>query len=165
SVFHWNLVRLANALLPLTQDQAPLVDALQRFEPQFRTGIEQRMAAKLGLQTWREADHELVNALWSVMHAQRADFTLTFRLLGNVPDQADPAADQAWLQLFSDPTPARDWLQRYRQRLAEQTLPEAERAQRMHAVNPLYILRNHLAEGAIQQAKQRNDNERSEEHT
>lgn len=159
SVFHWNLVRLANALLPLTQDQAPLVDALQRFEPQFRTGIEQRMAAKLGLQTWREADHELVNALWSVMHAQRADFTLTFRLLGNVPDQADPAADQAWLQRFSDPTPARDWLQRYRQRLAEQTLPEAERAQRMHAVNPLYILRNHLAEGAIQQAKQRNDNE------
>lgn len=159
SVFHWNLVRLANALLPLTQDQAPLLDALRQFEPTFQAAIEQHMAAKLGLDSWQEDDPELCNALWSLMHAQKADFTLTFRRLGALPDQAAPQADAPWLELFRDPRPAQDWLQRYRQRLSHQTVPTLERHARMNAVNPLYILRNHLAEIAIQAAQSGNDDE------
>src|SRR5690606_13648522 len=71
-----------------------------------------------------------------------------FRRLSGAPE-----APTSWLALFGDPQPAQAWLARYRQRLAGESRPAAERAAAMDGVNPLYVLRNHLAESAIRAAQ------------
>src|SRR5690606_7764708 len=84
-----------------------------------------------------------------LLHGQRADFTLAFRHLASVG--RDPAA---FLALFADPAPAREFLERYQARLQADTRAEPERRAAMLRANPLYGLRNHLAQGAIAAAAQ-----------
>ena len=120
------------------------------------------MAAKLGLGQWQAGDEELLNGLWSVMHQNRADFTLSFRRLADVASAGDiPSAPgvETFEDLHADREAARAWLATYRARLAQDGRPDAERAAAMNRVNPLYVLRNHLAELAIRAAKERDTSE------
>lgn len=163
AVAHWNLYRLAGALLPLVQDEAALRAALACFEPAFLDAYHRRMAAKLGFRQWQPGDEELLNGLWSIMHHDRADFTLSFRRLGEVAADAGAAApapgNETFEDLFIDREAARAWLARYRDRIRRDGRPDAERRAAMHRVNPLYVLRNHLAELAIRAAKERDPGE------
>lgn len=162
AVAQWNLLRLANALFPLVEDEAALRDALGAYETAFMSAFQRRMAAKLGLQNWEgeAGDDALLDDLWKLMHRQQADFTLTFRRLadvragesGNVSHISN--VDEAhWDDHFADREAARHWLARYRQRIARDGRSDAERAVAMNRVNPLYILRNYMAEQAIRQAQ------------
>jgi len=54
----------------------------------------------------------------------------------------------------ADRRAAQTWLDRYHQRLDQEGRPVQERIAAMDAVNPLYVLRNHLAEQAIRAAVQ-----------
>ena len=150
SVAHWNLYRLASALHALVGDAEPLRAALDAYEPAFRQAFHARLAAKLGLGEWASDDEALVDGLWRLMHGQRADFTLTFRRLADVV-RGNPTP---FLDLYADRAAAQSWLDRYRARLAREPRPAQERAQDMDRVNPLYVLRNYLAEQAIRAAAQ-----------
>lgn len=151
SVAHWNLYRLASAMMGLDLDADRLKEVLHGFEGHFLARYHARMQAKLGLLSWQRGDAELVNEWWRVLHFGQADFTLAFRRLATAPEQ-----EEEFLQLFQQPDQAHEWLQSYRQRLAQQTCEVDVRRQRMNAVNPIYVLRNYLAEQAIQ-AAQNND--------
>src|SRR5690606_27845649 len=83
-----------------------------------------------------------------ILHGQRADFTLTFRRLAGVV-RGD---DKPFLDLYADREAARAWLGDYLARLASEPRDAAATAQAMDRVNPLYVLRNHLAEQAIRAA-------------
>jgi uncharacterized protein YdiU (UPF0061 family) len=162
AVAHWNLFQLAGALLPLVQDEAALRDVLSKYEGAFLSAFHQKMGAKLGLAQWEEDDNELLTGLWTVMHHNRADFTLSFRRLAAVSqhDDASSAAGQETFEdLFLDRAAAGAWLATYRARLRRQTVGDAERAARMNRVNPVYVLRNHLAELAIRAAQERDTSE------
>jgi len=149
SVAYWNLTRLAVSLHALVGDKDALVGALAEFEPTFVATFNARMAAKLGLADWQGAsDDTLVNDLWRLMHANRADFSLTFRRLS----QAVRGQRQPFLDLYADRQEAEDWLNRHAARLVAEARPAQEVAAAMDAVNPVYVLRNHLAEGAIRAA-------------
>jgi len=151
SIAYWNLTRLAISLHALVGDKAALQDALADYEPTFTATFNARMAAKLGLADWHGADDDaLVNDLWRLMHANRADFTLTFRRL-SLAVSGQPAP---FLDLYADRPAAENWLARHAARLAGDGKPAADTATAMDAVNPVYVLRNHLAEGAIRAAKQ-----------
>jgi len=159
SVAYWNLTRLAVSLHALVGDKATLQAALADFEPTFTATFNARIAAKLGLADWRGGDdgasfNTLVNDLWRLMHANRADFTLSFRRLS----QAVLGTCAPFLDLFADRQGAQDWLARHAARLAadaaHQTRPAQDIAAAMDAVNPVYVLRNHLAEQAIRAAQQ-----------
>jgi serine/tyrosine/threonine adenylyltransferase len=89
------------------------------------------------------------------MQASSADFTLTFRRLCDAA--VDPAADAALRQLFADPAACDAWLAGWRERLARDPVPAAERAARMRAVNPAFIPRNHRVEQALDAAVDRSD--------
>lgn len=149
AVAHWNLYRLGGVFLGLGLTEEALREALSGYQDEFLTKYHANLCRKLGLQSWKDGDDALVDAWWRLLHEQRADFTLAFRTLASVEGDAAP-----FLALFSDPEPAQAWLATYRKRLAEQELSAAEREAAMLAANPLYVLRNHLAQGAIDAAAQ-----------
>jgi uncharacterized protein YdiU (UPF0061 family) len=150
SVGLWNLYRLAGALHALIPDTDALRGALDSYEPEFADAFGRRMAAKLGIALWQEDDQALVDDLLRLMHANRTDFTLSFRRLSD----AARGAQQGFLDLFVDRPAAQAWLQRLQARHASEGRAAAERAAAMDRVNPLYVLRNHLAELAIRAAKE-----------
>jgi len=148
AVAHWNLYRLASSLRPLVPDPDALRAALDTFEPAFLEAFHGRLAAKLGLAAWEPGDDALMERLWRLMHDNRADFTLSFRALA-AAGQGDAAPFEG---LYADREGARAWLADYRARLARDGRDPAVRAAAMNRANPLYVLRNHLAELAIRAA-------------
>ena len=174
SVAHWNLYQLANSLHTIVPDADALRAALDQFEPVFLDAMQNRMMDKLGLSDWQEGDETLIDDLWSLMQASHVDFTLTFRQLAYAPGLHDIAQSGAtqqqietdlghtvsatlrpFIDLFVDRDAAEKWLQRYRQRVSiSRSDPHFNRIQTMLSANPLYILRNHLAQQAIDAAQQ-----------
>jgi serine/tyrosine/threonine adenylyltransferase len=152
SIAQWNLARLAETLLPLLdEDQEKAIpiaeEAIVAFAPAFMRALHTGFRAKLGLFEARDGDEEIAQEFLNVMGAQGTDFTLTFRSLSS----AAAGADEKFLGPFGQAQAAKDWLARWKQRLAEEA-PRPDRAERMDAVNPLYIPRNHLVEEAIRRA-------------
>jgi uncharacterized protein YdiU (UPF0061 family) len=149
SVANWNLHRFANSLAVLGVDIEALKAQLRYFEPAFLKAYQGRMADKFGWLAWQPGDETLTDDWWRLLHAQHADFTLSFRTLAGAGRDDEP-----FLALFGERDAASAWLGRYKQRLLQDARPEIERIAHMNRVNPLYVLRNHLAEAAIQAAKQ-----------
>ena len=147
AVAHWNLYRLGGVFIGLGLEEEALREALSGYQSDFLAAYQGNLCRKLGLAEWREEDEQLVDAWWRLLHAQRADFTLAFRRLAAVDEDGT-----SFLELFNDHAPAQAWLERYAKRLASQSLPAADRKAMMLAANPLYVLRNHLAQEAIDAA-------------
>jgi uncharacterized protein YdiU (UPF0061 family) len=156
----WNLTRLAEALLPLLSDDeeravAEANDALSAFPGRFTAAHHAGLRRKLGLAGEREEDLALAGDLLKAMAENQADFTLTFRRLGDAA--AGPDGDEAVRSLFADPCAYDGWAARWRERLRHDPCDGAERQAAMRAVNPVYIPRNHRVEAVIQAAVERND--------
>ncbi|WP_094847010.1 protein adenylyltransferase SelO [Bordetella genomosp. 9] len=150
SVGLWNLYRLAGSFNSVVQDADALKAVLDRYEAVFSRAFHDGMAAKLGLDRWLPEDEPLLDDLLRLMHEQRADFTLAFRRLSTaVRGDAQPFKD-----LFIDREAAGEWLQRLLRRHDSAPREATLRAEAMDRVNPLYVLRNHLAELAIRAAAQ-----------
>ncbi|QTF08771.1 YdiU family protein [Brenneria izadpanahii] len=145
----WNLYRLAQSLSGLmTADE--LERELARYEPALMRQFGELMRAKLGLFTADAADNDILVGLLSLMQQERRDYTRTFRLLSGAEknDAVSPLRDE-----FID-RPAFDrWFDAYRKRLMREPQSDAERQQRMKAANPKYVLRNYLAQQAIEPAE------------
>lgn len=173
SVAHWNLYQLANSLHTIVPQAEPLRAALDQFEPTFLHAMQDRMSQKLGLKTWQAGDEMLIDDLWSLMQASHADFSLTFRQLAYAPGLAHAEAGRIaldlggtvgdgsgslrpFIDLFVDREAACAWLERYKNRIQLESTPWQQRVNDMLAVNPLYILRNYLAQEVIE-ATQRGD--------
>jgi uncharacterized protein YdiU (UPF0061 family) len=156
----WNLTRLAETLLPLlSEGQAKAVadaeEALSAFAPRFEATYHTGLRRKLGLFTQREEDMALVGDLLNAMSENRADYTLTFRLLSDAA--AGPEGDQAVRNLFVNPLAYDGWAARWRQRLGEEPQDGATRRAAMQAVNPVFIPRNHRVEAVIKAGIERDD--------
>jgi len=149
SVALWNLYRLGGSLHALVPDIDGLRAVLDEYEPVFTRAFHERMAAKLGLAAWSPEDEPLLDDLLKLMDANQADFTLTWRRLAD----AVSGRRGAFEDLFIDRPAAAAWLDRLLARHAQDGRPGSAVAEAMNGVNPLYVLRNHLAEEAIRAAK------------
>ena len=164
TIAHWNLAQLANALHPLMGDPAPLEQALTDYSRRFEEGWQAAMAAKLGLKAFAaDTDTALVQDMLGLLAEVETDMTLFYRHLAEIP--AGTADDRPATETLAAPlmpalyqpeqlNPAYlehlgSWLDRYRARLRHDGLDDRERQQRMDAVNPKYVLRNYLAQLAI----------------
>ena len=156
----WNLVQLANALVPLVEAKEPLEDALSVYGQTFTAAWHQMLAEKIGLAAYAEADEKLLNELFDTLAAVEIDMTLFFRLLADVPlndavadaELAEPLRRAFYDEHAFGPTHLprlAGWLRRYIARMRQEGVPETTRVQRMHRVNPKYVLRNYLAQLAI----------------
>jgi len=161
TIAHWNLARLAECLLPLfdTEPEAAVEqanDRLQAFPSHFEAAFHPALAAKIGLSAEAVENVQLALDLMDVMHQGEADMTLTFRGLCRLP-AGGPEQDGPVRALFSDPTAFDAWAERWRQRLAAEGRDDAARRAAMERVNPAFILRNHLAQQAVDAAIERLD--------
>lgn len=158
-IAHWNLAQLANALYPLIGDAALLEQALRDYSLHFEQGWQTMMAGKLGLVAFEPAtDRPLVDDLLRLLPGNRDPMTSFFRLV-STPLQAIDDADRltTLADVFYRPEQLTgtwrkrwiEWLARYAARLSRDNQPEAVRRARMNAVNPKYVLRNYLAQLAI----------------
>ncbi|HEX3150673.1 MAG TPA: YdiU family protein [Gemmataceae bacterium] len=154
---YWNLAALAQALLSLIAlDDAKA--ALNTFPEVFNARMNEFMVAKLGLMTAGEGDQELWTNVLDGLAAARVDYTLFFRLLGEF--STTNGADNSGLRrLFDDPKAFDAWAERYRERLASERSDDGERRERMNRVNPKFILRNYLAQIAIDKAQKKDFSE------
>lgn len=152
--------RLAECLLPLfSDDQEKAIeqaqDILGAFPDIFSKAYQAGLRRKVGLFTEGDGDDALIQDLLDAMAKNQADFTLTFRRLG------DAAGDEAGLAdvraQFMDPSAFDDWAKRWRERIALEPQTPAERQAAMHAVNPAFIPRNHRVEAVIQAAMNNDD--------
>jgi uncharacterized protein YdiU (UPF0061 family) len=147
-IAQWNLARLAEALLPLVSDPAPLEEGLTLYAETFNTAWKRALAHKLGFDALDQAgDDELVSDLFTLLYQVETDFTLFFRNLAAAP------ADAAVLEsaFYNEPPPEHrealaSWLRRYAER---SKLAPRDRVERMNRANPKYVFRNYLAQLAI----------------
>jgi serine/tyrosine/threonine adenylyltransferase len=159
----WNLARLAEALLPVLEQEAgneeaalaSAQEALAAFAPQFEAAQAAGLYRKLGLFTERESDGALAQDLLARMAANQADFTLTFRRLSGAV--AGPEGDQGVRALFADPAAYDSWAAAWRRRLEEERVSAQERAAAMRMASPAFIPRNHMVEAALKAAVTRQD--------
>lgn len=158
-VAYWNLVQLASALVPLTGAPEPLQAVVEQFPRLFAEAYNPMMAAKLGLDTLTETDADLLDAMFALLGTEETDMTLFFRGLADVPralpDDAHARVTPLLPAFYTAPKPDlvrrwSDWLAHRAQRLDDR--PDAVRADAMNAVNPLYVMRNYLAQIAIDAA-------------
>lgn len=154
----WNCWRLGEALMPLISAAGGSVDdakaALAGYGPAFQAEYDRSMRAKLGLHSAGPDDAALVRSALDLLHAQKVDFTQFFRRLAAI-DADDVRSGGHCRDLFGEPVLFDAWAARWRTRLAEEGAQPADRQAAMNRVNPKFILRNHLAELAIRQARER----------
>ena len=160
SIGLWNLNALAYTFSTwLSPEQ--IRQALAYYEPALVEHYNQLMAAKLGLTSWQQEDTELLSGYLGLMTKAQADYSLSFRNLNQVLT-ADNGIPEPLHNVFiqSASVDVKDqlsqWLESYRQRLNNQALSEQERLTQQNANNPVYILRNYLAQNAIEAAQQGN---------
>jgi uncharacterized protein YdiU (UPF0061 family) len=157
-IAHWNLVRLAQALLPLLGDNEDAAvksaqDAINAFPAAFEAAYFAGLRAKFGFSAVHESDLQLIGDFFRHMHDGRADFTLAFRRLCDAAD----GRDDDLRALFDNDAALRVWLGQWRARLALESTAAAVRAAAMRRVNPLFIPRNHRIEAAIVAAQEHGD--------
>ncbi len=163
NVAYWNLFCLGQALLPLLADTDLALQALEPYKNLFSVALQNRMGAKIGLHHTQTGDEALTDPLMQLLAQQRVDFTRFFRCLalwqaeqeaGPNPSSLHPPNDtwSALAALFSEPQALQPWLALWQARLEQQAPNRA--GPLMLTSNPHLVLRNHLGEIAIDQAKQ-----------
>ena len=160
AIAQWNLLKLANAIYPLIGDAEPLNAILSGFATRYTEGSQAMTAAKLGLADYLpEHDEALTNELFALLGEVETDMTLFFRNLARVSPEAPSAEplDEAYYEPAAI-TPAyrarlTAWLDDYAARIRHDGRPDRVRVAQMNAANPRYVLRNYLAQLAIDQAE------------
>ena len=148
----WNCHALGQALLPLIGDVDEAKDALAIYQPTFSRKMDALLHAKLGLATVQAGDGKLFDAMFGIMAASHVDFTLFFRRLGDL-GVAKGGSDEPVRDLFLDRDAFDEWAVQYRARLLQENSNDMQRRLAMHRANPKYVLRNYLAQQAIEKAQ------------
>ena len=165
-VVHWNLYQLGNAILPLVDAPEILQSGLDAYLDQMESGSSQMVAEKLGLNKYQaETDEAMKKELFEILVLTEIDMTIFFRKLADVSCSNEANDEDAVLtplmNAFYKPeevageTKARIqlWVKGYQARVRADGTPDAERRSRMNRVNPKYVLRNYLAQLAIDKSE------------
>ncbi|MFK8161659.1 MAG: YdiU family protein [Lewinella sp.] len=160
----WNLAQLGSALIPLIEEAEPLQAVLEDYKVAYQEKYLSMMRQKLGLQTGRETDDAMVGQLVAALQLTEVDMTIFFRNLADLPSETTVDEGTAFLapvlDAFYEPAALtgeilstwQAWFKAYLERLHQETATEQERRDGMHAVNPKYVLRNYMAQLAIDKA-------------
>jgi len=162
-ISHWNLAQLAQALVPLVDDVKPLQETINNYSDNYLHAWQNMMASKLGLIAFTgHTDEALMQDLFHNLQLVETDMTIFFRKLATIDtalsssenlnklgdafyDKTNltPTHIQAWL----------DWIEAYTSRLKQDDTTQAKRRETMNSINPKYVLRNYIAQQAIDKAE------------
>ncbi|MDF1752491.1 MAG: YdiU family protein [Verrucomicrobiales bacterium] len=155
SIAHWNLTRLAEAILPfISKEQEKAIElaesALEKFPKIFEALYIGTFCRKAGLTDGDSDNWALLEEFLELMNSQKVDFTLCFRHLST--ELAQPESPQ-FLSLFSEQVAIENWLIKWRERLTQQGIKTEESLKIMKESNPIFIPRNHRLEEVIRAGK------------
>ncbi len=168
----WNLAQLGNALVPVFESTEPLQEALDLYSARFNSGSHEMLMQKLGLSAGDEQlDRQLISDLLEVLQLAETDMTIFFRRLADISCEKESQSvaighDDALSRLLTDACYVPEqltesvvqqivgWIRRYQERVQQQSISDTDRRDRMNRVNPKYVLRNYLAQLAIDKAEQ-----------
>ncbi|XCF06723.1 protein adenylyltransferase SelO [Tamlana crocina] len=157
----WNLYQLANALYPLVEEAEPFQAILDDYKTGFETKSLSMMRSKLGLEKEDAFDASLIQELEDNLLLAETDMTIFFRNLSGFSaektseglaiikdafynlDELSEDIEEKWQK----------WFKRYAERFSQEQLSDEERKEKMNAVNPKYVLRNYMAQLAIDDAE------------
>lgn len=157
----WNLAQLGSALVPLIGEAQPLQEILNSYKEKYQSKHLSMMRSKLGLKQTLAVDEALAEELEDILHVTETDMTMFFRNLANIESETES------IDLISNINDAfykpeeltevvtklwNDWLIKYIDRLRLENSNDYERKQSMNAINPKYVLRNYMAQLAIDKA-------------
>ena len=153
----WNLYQLANALYPLVEEADPLEAALESYKTNFEIKSQNMMRSKLGLNISKENDIDLIQSLEDNLHASETDMTIFFRKLSQFkkenPSEGIEIIQDAFYKFNEIEGQVLDswnqWFTAYANRLKEESISYDQRKEQMNKVNPKYVLRNYMAQLAI----------------
>lgn len=157
----WNLFKLANALYPLIEDAKPLENILHKYQGDSESAYIDMMRSKLGLVIKSDTDKQLIADLEKVLQLTETDMTIFFRKLANLkkghPEEVLDIIAQAFYEHYDLKDSLiqekwNDWIKNYTERLLDESLNDNERKVEMNKVNPKYVLRNYMAQLAIDDA-------------
>ena len=171
----WNLYNLANAIYPLINETEGLEEILSNYQAIVDTKYVAMMRSKIGLQKNEVTDKELIQELENTLRLTETDMTIFFRNLAKMPKNMEVKDDDLscldhFIDAFYKPEEITDtfykpeeikdsvfikwksWLRSYIERLQKEELSDEERQVAMNKVNPKYVLRNYMAQLAIDDA-------------
>lgn len=158
----WNLYKLANALFPLIQEADPLENILKSYQDDYRQKYPMMMKSKIGLFQNHDNEGELIARLEENLQLTETDMTIFFRNLANFKktSKMDPSFLSPIMNAFYAPEELKgsvreaweQWFRDYRAFLQEEDLTDEERKVKMNSTNPKYVLRNYMAQLAIDAA-------------
>jgi len=168
----WNLIQLANALAPVFPGTEPLQAGIDLYTQHFNAEVSAMMNAKLGLPRETPEDlPDLSESLLEILSSIETDMTIFYRKLGVIrlenlhadASLADWAATfdelgTSWYRREQASDSYREtlkkWLLEYRRTTQTLGISDSQRSAAMARVNPKYVLRNYLAQLAIDRAEQ-----------
>lgn len=161
SIALWNLFQLANALFPLINDTAPLEKALDQYKIDYQAKYYEMMCAKLGISSTGADGAPLISSLLETLKLSETDFTILFRTLAEVriTDTAEIALGRVAQSFYNREEITGQikakwlaWFTSYTKYLFSEKINDTARRAKMHTVNPKYVLRNYMAQLAIDNA-------------
>ena len=168
----WNLVQLANAIYPLIEDVGALESALDNYSVVYKKSWETMMTAKLGFRSYRgDADLELIREMTALFEDAEIDMTIFHRQLAQVDaevENRDGISDYVLMsplvnafysaEELTEPFKQKmgTWLRNYIARVQQDISSNETRKRSMNSVNPKYVLRNYLAQQAIDEVEKGN---------
>lgn len=165
-IAHWNLYQLANAIYPLIDEVEPLEKILNEYANRYSKQWLMMMTKKLGFSSInKESDTELVKQLLAFFNQYETDMTIYFRQLAKLESieqtlDVEQAIEQLTPSFYATELPAEakkvltNWLTNYWQRRQQDLITPQQRTALMNKVNPKYVLRNYLAQLAIDKSEQ-----------
>ena len=156
----WNLLEFANAIYPLIDEAEPLETILNQYKIDFEKGRLNMIRAKLGLQIEDDNDQSFVLELEDVLHLSETDMTIFFRNLSDFKKENPSEGLTIINDAFYKPEEVagniekrwNTWFENYSKRLIQESFSDEVRKQKMNLVNPKYVLRNYIAQLAIDDA-------------
>ena len=145
----WNYARLLEAISPLMSDPEMLYDALDFYDSSFQKHNDSMWAGKLGIAELVPGDEELVADLTTILQSVETDMTIFFRILSSISEPDVSHLEHAFYDPASIPVDQfNDWLGRWWKRAGGK--PDRDG---MRLANPKYVLRNWMAQLAIDAAE------------
>ena len=159
-VIQWNLFKLANALYPLIEEAAGLEAILGNYQKKYTEKYNDMMRSKLGLFDKHNDDSLLIKDLESILHLTETDMTIFFRNLNQFSSEKAKEGINIISDAFYMPEEVTGvirkkwarWFETYAKRLELESMSVEERVVKMNQVNPKYVLRNYMAQLAIEAA-------------
>ena len=153
AILVWNLSKLAEALIPLIDDNEQksiekLTEVLQAVMPSFEKYFYSEMGEKLGIDSINQNNINLVKDYLKILDSNSIDFTLSFRDLSKILNKTKSIEDS----VFKNSGDFKKWTEDWMIKIVTEKTNLKDITKKMDLTNPCYIPRNHIIEDALENA-------------